>query len=347
MDILTSLRSQGNLKGGSDAIGTSSSNTPPTDGSAVSDTDVPCPKCSYNLRGLSVPRCPECGSRFEWDDLLTLAAGYNSGLFEYRFYQSPVSAYLKTWRGSLRPRRFWESIDPSWPVRTAGLLTYVGFVVGLTWLVTVIGEIVTSIGMRLVFLIHTPSISWQAMGGDLLDMITTRLWAGELTLGGWLALPAYGVALGPLLVLLLAPRPFAEIRLQRKHVLRVAAYASSIILLWALCYEMLFVIGNVVRQMGMLGVIPTWPATICYVLRRAVVVAGLLYWLWSFSRGLKTGLKLNRRHSWIATIASLAIVALITQSLWVLDASRGRRRDGATATMIYRLPALMWPEIPR
>jgi hypothetical protein len=31
--------------------------------------DVSCPKCQYNLRGLTVPRCPECGFEFAWADL--------------------------------------------------------------------------------------------------------------------------------------------------------------------------------------------------------------------------------------------------------------------------------------
>ncbi|MBN1491552.1 MAG: hypothetical protein JXA69_16690 [Phycisphaerae bacterium] len=31
--------------------------------------DVRCPQCRYNLRGLTVPRCPECGLTFAWDDL--------------------------------------------------------------------------------------------------------------------------------------------------------------------------------------------------------------------------------------------------------------------------------------
>lgn len=39
---------------------------PPTSGI---DEDIPCPKCQYNLRGLTVPRCPECGFHFEWKDL--------------------------------------------------------------------------------------------------------------------------------------------------------------------------------------------------------------------------------------------------------------------------------------
>ena|GEM_PF-5178637 len=33
------------------------------------DEDLPCPECAYNLHGLTVPRCPECGFRFEWSDL--------------------------------------------------------------------------------------------------------------------------------------------------------------------------------------------------------------------------------------------------------------------------------------
>lgn len=27
----------------------------------IADRDVPCPVCGYNLRALTVPRCPECG----------------------------------------------------------------------------------------------------------------------------------------------------------------------------------------------------------------------------------------------------------------------------------------------
>lgn len=28
--------------------------------------EIHCPLCEYNLRGLSEPRCPECGYQFEW-----------------------------------------------------------------------------------------------------------------------------------------------------------------------------------------------------------------------------------------------------------------------------------------
>ncbi len=31
----------------------------------LAERDVPCPVCSYNLRGISQPRCPECGHRLK------------------------------------------------------------------------------------------------------------------------------------------------------------------------------------------------------------------------------------------------------------------------------------------
>jgi hypothetical protein len=48
--------------------------------------DLPCPKCGYNLRGLTIPRCPECGFAFGWQDLPELrqkAAREPRGLMEW------------------------------------------------------------------------------------------------------------------------------------------------------------------------------------------------------------------------------------------------------------------------
>lgn len=33
--------------------------------SFLAERDVPCPMCKYNLRGLAMPSCPECGSEIE------------------------------------------------------------------------------------------------------------------------------------------------------------------------------------------------------------------------------------------------------------------------------------------
>ncbi len=31
----------------------------------VATRDLPCPRCDYNLRGISQPQCPECGEKLE------------------------------------------------------------------------------------------------------------------------------------------------------------------------------------------------------------------------------------------------------------------------------------------
>ncbi len=54
--------------------------------------DLPCPGCQYNLRGLTVLRCPECGFAFHWSDLPQFrekAARKHWGLLEW-FCWMPV-----------------------------------------------------------------------------------------------------------------------------------------------------------------------------------------------------------------------------------------------------------------
>ena len=43
------------------------------------DEDLPCPQCQYNLRGLTLPRCPECGFTFNWSDLPSFRAQKGAG----------------------------------------------------------------------------------------------------------------------------------------------------------------------------------------------------------------------------------------------------------------------------
>ena len=104
------------------------------------DRDLPCPKCRYNLRMLSTPRCPECGTVFRWQTLLHIACprcgeslemvndqrcprcdldldwqalldeADPSQFKQFEYTQRPVRAAIRTWLAALRPRRFWEGI---------------------------------------------------------------------------------------------------------------------------------------------------------------------------------------------------------------------------------------------
>lgn len=46
------------------------------------DRVIPCPKCGYDLKGLAMARCPECGTEFTLDELFATWVGQDSRLDE-------------------------------------------------------------------------------------------------------------------------------------------------------------------------------------------------------------------------------------------------------------------------
>jgi hypothetical protein len=84
---------------------------------------VLCPLCDYDLRGLTEPRCPECGYAFTWPELFDPALKAHPYLFEHN-PRRPVRSFLRTMAGGLRPRRFWRSLRPTQPSRPRRLVLY-------------------------------------------------------------------------------------------------------------------------------------------------------------------------------------------------------------------------------
>ncbi|HSW45154.1 MAG TPA: hypothetical protein VLM89_06245 [Phycisphaerae bacterium] len=85
--------------------------------------DVLCPLCDYNLRGLSNPRCPECGYRFEWSEMLDPNRQPHPFLFEHHPERNWWS-YWRTVAGACRPRAFWRSLHPVQTSRPRRLLLF-------------------------------------------------------------------------------------------------------------------------------------------------------------------------------------------------------------------------------
>ena len=82
-----------------------------------------CPLCDYNLRGLSEPRCPECGYRFEWRDFTDPDRRLHPYLFEHHRGRR-VRSFVWTLLGGARPNRFWPTLRPTQPMRPGRLLAY-------------------------------------------------------------------------------------------------------------------------------------------------------------------------------------------------------------------------------
>jgi hypothetical protein len=85
--------------------------------------EIRCPLCDYNLRGLVAPRCPECGYRYEWADLLDPLRRLHPYLFEHH-PERTAWAFRKTLRGGLRPAQFWRAVSPVQPSYPRRLLGY-------------------------------------------------------------------------------------------------------------------------------------------------------------------------------------------------------------------------------
>jgi len=105
--------------------------------------DIVCPLCEYNLRGLTEPRCPECGYRCTWAELLHPDRYRHPYLFEDHPRRNVVS-FIRTFVGSFFPQRFWASLKPShapkprrlalyWVLTTAIVLLGWGAVVADQW----------------------------------------------------------------------------------------------------------------------------------------------------------------------------------------------------------------------
>jgi len=86
-------------------------------------TEPHCPLCEYMLRGLTWPRCPECGYTFDWQEVLDVSRREHPYLFEHHPERN-IWSYCKTVIGALRPRRFWSQLHPGQSGSTRRLLWY-------------------------------------------------------------------------------------------------------------------------------------------------------------------------------------------------------------------------------
>src|SRR4051812_24212148 len=87
------------------------------------EDEVLCPLCDYNLRGLTEARCPECGAKFDWEELRDPTRRMHPYLFEHH-PERPFDSFVRTLLAGFRPGRFWKTLFPSQPSRPRRLMLY-------------------------------------------------------------------------------------------------------------------------------------------------------------------------------------------------------------------------------
>jgi len=131
------------------------SRTPPN--WAAIQEEIHCPLCEYNLRGLSAPRCPECGYTFVWSELLEIDRRLHPYLFEHH-PERPIWSFVMTVFGGLRPWKFWKSLNPAQPCRPGRLMRFAVWMlvpVVLIW-VALLGIVITERMSQ-----HTRARQWE------------------------------------------------------------------------------------------------------------------------------------------------------------------------------------------
>ena len=95
----------------------------PPDWSQQTTPEFCCPLCEYNLRGLTEPRCPECGFAFTWAELIQGQREGHKFLFEHHPKRNVWSFWKTYWRDWLAAR-FWMDVNPAQAVRVRRLMMF-------------------------------------------------------------------------------------------------------------------------------------------------------------------------------------------------------------------------------
>jgi hypothetical protein len=268
--------------------------------------DIPCPRCEYNLRMLPQPRCPECGLKFAWAEVIESAKlAAICPHFEYQWRQRPVRSFLWTVWQLVRPWRFWQGLPLSVPPRIVSLLVFL--------LTLVIALQILSAGVD--FAAHAAGI--LQIPAQYRARRTTAFWA-RLVVRGWYAEETDGERVLRRAVVLPA---FAGVswlcfslfwQTRRRFKLARPLRARLIILSLALC----LLIWHLVHALQTLAqaacsLAAWWPRPLYLFTADLASLAGLCAFYVSLGYGLKRHARVERAWSMVGLIAALQITLIL------------------------------------
>jgi hypothetical protein len=268
---------------------------------------VLCPLCTYNLRGLVEPLCPECGYRFEWHVLLDENLRLHPYLFEHHPERN-IRSFVQTLNGSLSPSKFWSNLKPQQPSNLRRLCAY-----ALTVLLTMLLALLAS------------RIAEKPDARPVWDAIHRAIWAIDigndspffdwaLTVMTWfnfLGRPAFYflglpvmLALWPwitLATLLVFAESMGRAKVRKSHVLRCVVYSSDILVFYAIVLIGVCVASPIIMQ-------TTMPALVLWLM---LALAGLVWLMltWRLFRAYERYLRFDRA---LLTVLATQVIVFLT-----------------------------------
>ena len=272
-----------------DPITTDACNSPP-DWSATT-YDLACPRCGYNLRMLTVARCPECGLCFSWSEILRAAEDERNGswTFEYRWHRKPLKAFIQTAGLCLLPWRLWRRLPLTSTPRvgpllllipaTALLFLVVSAAVDLVWHEYIKLFSATFRGQR-----SFAGFPWSWSLDEHLRQLGTLLLLG---LPLWLAVQVFR-------------QTIARYRIRRAHILPVFVFAWMNVVVWSGLIEAVLTIGTMPYMWWRQTQFPAFVFTAAGTIPSVMLLTSIGF---AFSTYLKV------RGGWLWAVVVLALAA--------------------------------------
>ncbi len=264
------------------------------------DFELPCSRCGYELRMLTMPRCPECGLEFTWAELLkALCEEPESLVFEFRWRKRPVRTWVRTIVRGLWPWSFWRGLSIHERIHvgplvfllvTAPLLLFVALhgVAGVLWaLCWALADMMTGPPDGLVY--RRDELKLIALVPYISPGSTLRmLWNVAVVVAATTTL------------LCSLRQTLGRCRVRTVQMLRVAAYSvGPICVVWGLMI-LLFVI-----LLGLMPWIGNGMAAQLTLLVAAVLIPGIM-----LAAGIKRYLRLPR--AWLVGPVAIAVALLFS-----------------------------------
>jgi hypothetical protein len=257
----------------------------PTDWSAIEE-EILCPLCEYSLRTLTTPRCPECGYRFTWPEVLDPNRRLHPYLFEHHPERN-IKSFWQTAVGTWRPNRFWTSLHPVQPSRPRRLIAY--WLIGAGIYVLALTALILLAALTEMHWLNQPAPMQLASVTRPPPQVTIRqalrlivLDQDLLLVTGLLAVIPLGWTWLTFLALMIFRISMRRARVRTDHVLRCAIYS----------YDQAFWIG--LGLGAVVGVAIAFAASADFYLPEMLVSLATLTWLLA---ALICGLRLWRAYA--------------------------------------------------
>ncbi len=198
--------------------------------------DLLCPRCGYDLRMLTIARCPECGLHFSWEELFREAENAQAGswTFECQWRSRPLRTFFQTVWCCLLPWKIWPRLPLSVTPRVGPLLLMIPATVLLIVLTSAAVDLAWHEHIKLFYAKfrgqrNFAGFPWSWTAYEPLRQLATPM---MLCVPLWLAVQVFR-------------QTIARYRIRQTHILRILVFTWIGVVLWRSLIEVGLTVGTI------------------------------------------------------------------------------------------------------